>query len=144
MATVLHLRCIFILLDYIHVNAIMMQYFSYLDKREVLQPEYSQPPILPSPPLWRVVNRLTLYTKLLNLFIERHVHSRIHLSRLFITRSIGFLALDMACMSQPREQYNTLLIVRQCSRILQWTSLYMQQFKLCSQVALFTFSRRYK
>ena len=26
-----------------------MQWFSYLDKREVLQQEYSQPPILPSP-----------------------------------------------------------------------------------------------
>ena len=33
-----------------------MQWFSYLDKREVLQQEYSQPPILPSPHFWWVVN----------------------------------------------------------------------------------------
>ena len=33
-----------------------MQFFSYLDKREVLQQEYSQPQILPSPYYWWVVN----------------------------------------------------------------------------------------
>ena len=34
----------------------MMQWFSYLDKREVLQQEYFQPPIRPSPHFWWVVN----------------------------------------------------------------------------------------
>ena len=33
-----------------------MEWFSYLDKREVLQKEYSQPPILPSPYFRWVVN----------------------------------------------------------------------------------------
>ena len=33
-----------------------MQYFSYLDKREVLQQEYSQPLIIPSPHFRWVVN----------------------------------------------------------------------------------------
>ena len=33
-----------------------MQYFSYLDKRDVFQQEYSQPPILPSPHFRWVVN----------------------------------------------------------------------------------------
>ena len=32
----------------IYVSAISMQYFTYFDKREVVQQEYSQPPILPS------------------------------------------------------------------------------------------------
>ena len=32
-----------------HVYAIIMQYFTHLEKREILQQEYSQPPILPSP-----------------------------------------------------------------------------------------------
>ena len=35
---------------------IIMHWFSYLDKREVLQQEYSQPPILPSPHFRWVVN----------------------------------------------------------------------------------------
>ena len=35
-----------------------MQYFSYLDKREVLQQEYSQPTILPYPHFRWVVNRM--------------------------------------------------------------------------------------
>ena len=35
-----------------------MQWFSYLDKREVLQQEYSQPPILPSPHFRWVVNNV--------------------------------------------------------------------------------------
>ena len=35
-----------------------MQWISYLDKREVLQQEYSQPPILPSPHFRWVVNHL--------------------------------------------------------------------------------------
>ena len=33
-----------------------MQKFSYIDKREVFQPEYSQPPILTSPHFLWVVN----------------------------------------------------------------------------------------
>ena len=33
-----------------------MQYFSYLDKREVLQQEYSQPQILPCPYFLSVEN----------------------------------------------------------------------------------------
>ena len=33
-----------------------MQWFSYIDKREVLQQEYSKPPILLSPHFWWVVN----------------------------------------------------------------------------------------
>ena len=43
-----------------------MQWFSYLDKREVLQWEYSQPQILPSPHFWRVVkhNYLTHMMKI--------------------------------------------------------------------------------
>ena len=45
--SVLPLRCFLLLLpNNIHCNAIM-QKFSYVDKREVLQQEYSQPPILP-------------------------------------------------------------------------------------------------
>ena len=35
---------------------IIMQSFPYVDKREVLQQEYSQHPILPSPHFWWVVN----------------------------------------------------------------------------------------
>ena len=34
-----------------------MQKLLYIDKREALQEEYSQPPILPSPHFLRVVNR---------------------------------------------------------------------------------------
>ena len=41
---------------YIHVDAIIMQYVSHLDKKGVLQQEYSQPPILPSPHFRWVVN----------------------------------------------------------------------------------------
>ena len=36
----------------------MMQYFLYLDKREILQQEYSQPRILPSPHFRWVENHL--------------------------------------------------------------------------------------
>ena len=55
-ALVLPLRCfLFLLPHYIYVYAIIMQYFSYIDKREVLQQEYFQPPILPSPHFWWVV-----------------------------------------------------------------------------------------
>ena len=36
-----------------------MQWFSYLDAREVLQQEYSQPPMLPSPHFWWVVKANT-------------------------------------------------------------------------------------
>ena len=50
LTTVLPLRCfLFLLPNYIHVYAIIMESFSHLDKGEVLQQEYSQPPILPSP-----------------------------------------------------------------------------------------------
>ena len=34
-----------------------MQYFSHIDKSELLQHEYSQPPILPSLHFWWVVQR---------------------------------------------------------------------------------------
>ena len=40
---------LFLLPNYIHFYAIIMQMFSYLDKRGVFQQEYFQPPILPSP-----------------------------------------------------------------------------------------------
>ena len=47
-ARVLPLRCfLFLLPNYMHVYAIIMQHFSHFDKREVFQQEYSQPPILP-------------------------------------------------------------------------------------------------
>ena len=46
----------FLLPNYIHICAIIMQYFIYTEKREVLQHEYSQPPIPPSPHFRRVVN----------------------------------------------------------------------------------------
>ena len=56
-ARVLPLRSfLFLLPNYIHVYVIIMQYISYLDEREVLQQEYSQPPILPSPHFQWVVN----------------------------------------------------------------------------------------
>ena len=46
----LPLRCfLFLLPNYMHVYAIIMHYSLHFDKREVLQQEYSQPPILPSP-----------------------------------------------------------------------------------------------
>ena len=42
--------------------AVGMQLFSYFDKREVLQQEYSQRPILPSPHFrWVVNNKWTLF-----------------------------------------------------------------------------------
>ena len=57
MARVQSLRCfLFLLPNYIRLYAIIRQYFSYLDKREVLQQEYSQVPILPSPHFRWVVN----------------------------------------------------------------------------------------
>ena len=37
---------LFLLPNYIHVYAIFMQQFPYLDKKGVLQREYSQPPLL--------------------------------------------------------------------------------------------------
>ena len=44
-ASALPLRCfLFLLLYYIHISAIIMQYYSYTDKREVLQQKFSQPP----------------------------------------------------------------------------------------------------
>ena len=59
-AWILPMRCfLFLLLSYIQVYVITMQSFPYLDKREVLQKEYSQPPILPSPHFRWVVNRKT-------------------------------------------------------------------------------------
>ena len=49
-AWVLPLRCfLFLLPSYIHVYTIIMHQFTYLNTREVLQQEYSQLPILPSP-----------------------------------------------------------------------------------------------
>ena len=49
-AQVLPLRCfLFLLPNYINVHAIIMQYVSYLDESEVLQQEYSQLTIFPSP-----------------------------------------------------------------------------------------------
>ena len=57
---VLPLRCfLFLLPNYMHVYAMIMQHFSHFDKREVLQQEYSQPPILPSPHFRWVVNTLS-------------------------------------------------------------------------------------
>ena len=53
-AWLLPLRCsLFVLPDFIHIYAIIIQ--NVLVKREVLQQEYSQPPILPSPHFWWVV-----------------------------------------------------------------------------------------
>ena len=53
------LRCFLCLLpNYIHGKAVIMQSSLYLDKREVLQQEYSQPPILPSPHFRLVVKWL--------------------------------------------------------------------------------------
>ena len=47
---ILPLRCfLFLLPIYTHVHAIIMEYLSHFDKKEVLEQEYSQPPILPSP-----------------------------------------------------------------------------------------------
>ena len=55
-AWLLPLSCfLFLLTNFIHIYAIMIQ--SFLDKREVLQQEYSQPPILPFPHFWWVVKR---------------------------------------------------------------------------------------
>ena len=58
MTSILPLRCfLFLLPNYTHVYEIIMQWiFFYLDKRELLQHEYSQPPILPSPHFRWVVN----------------------------------------------------------------------------------------
>ena len=55
-ALVLPLRCfLFLLLSFIHLyNYDAM--FSYFVKKEVLQQEYSKPPILHSPHLWWLVN----------------------------------------------------------------------------------------
>ena len=54
-AWLLPLRCsLFVLPDFIHICAVIIQKF--LDKREVLQQEYSQLPILPSPHFLWVVN----------------------------------------------------------------------------------------
>ena len=47
-AWVLPQRCVFILLPkYIYVDAIIMRYVSYLDKKGVLQQEYFQPQYSP-------------------------------------------------------------------------------------------------
>ena len=49
-AWVLSLRSfLFLLPNYTHIYAILMHQCSYHDRREVLQQEHSQPPILPSP-----------------------------------------------------------------------------------------------
>ena len=50
-------RFLFFLPNYIQGKVILMQKFSYIDKREVLQNEYSQPLILPSPQFWWEVKR---------------------------------------------------------------------------------------
>ena len=61
LAQVLPLRCfLFLIPNYIHVYPIIMQKLSYLDEREVLQQEYSQSPILPSPHFQWVVNLCSL------------------------------------------------------------------------------------
>ena len=59
---------------YIQVSAIIMQYFSYLDKNEVLQQEYSHHIILPSPHFSWVVNCLSL-----SVTFPIHVKFRRHL-----------------------------------------------------------------
>ena len=46
---VLPLRFLFLLPDYIHVYTTIIPQFSYLDQRNLLQQEYSQPRKLPSP-----------------------------------------------------------------------------------------------
>ena len=65
-ASVRPLGCFFFLLpNYMHVDAIIMQPFSHFDKRVVLQQEYSQPPILPSTHfLWVVKAEKYTYTSL--------------------------------------------------------------------------------
>ena len=61
-ARVLPLRCFLLLLpNYIHIYANIGQKFSCFDKREVLQQEYSQPPILLSHQFRWVVN-VYMYT----------------------------------------------------------------------------------
>ena len=56
-ARVLPVRYFLLLLHYyIHICAIIMHYFHYTDKREVLQHDYSQHPILHSPHFRCVVN----------------------------------------------------------------------------------------
>ena len=63
---VLPLRCFFFLLpNYIHVYAIIMIWFHNCDKREVLQQEYSQHTILPSPH-FRWVEKLVETSKFLS------------------------------------------------------------------------------
>ena len=54
--TVLLMCFLFLLQNYFHICAIIIQYLSYTDMREVLQQEYSQPLILPSPHFLLVVN----------------------------------------------------------------------------------------
>ena len=55
------MRCfLFLLPNYINFLCIIMQWFLYLDKEEVLQQEYPQPPLLPSPHFRWVVNRSPL------------------------------------------------------------------------------------
>ena len=52
-----------------------MQYFSYCDKREVLQQEYSQPPILPSRHFRRVVNAIKdVITIIIDLIAPIYIH----------------------------------------------------------------------
>ena len=72
-AWVLPLRSFLILLpNYINVYATIMQTFSYLDKREVLQQDYSQPQILPSAHFWWVVSRHII------VFNRGRSHSSVH------------------------------------------------------------------
>ena len=56
-----------------------MQWFSHVDKREVLQQEYSQPPILPSPHFRWVVNSTFSSAQLSPTegLVRRHSHLKI-------------------------------------------------------------------
>ena len=49
-ALILPLGCyLFLPSNFFHVSAIIMEYFPHLNKKDVLQQEYSRPPILHSP-----------------------------------------------------------------------------------------------
>ena len=52
-----------------YVYAIIRHYFSHFDKGKVLQREYSQPPILPSPHFRLVVDIYTKYLLFISLWL---------------------------------------------------------------------------
>ena len=72
-----------------------MQLLSYFDKREVLQQEYSQPPILPSSHFPWVVN---LYCYVFNEFLRslvryKNIHGQLFSSIVLHGLIVGFMGL---------------------------------------------------